>query len=118
MKNRLDLVEDDRLAARSCVVGEEGGKGDDDCVGFQPSAELSSMTNHMHNTYLVSPDATNINLAYDSSLTPILQHSVDLEATITPSGAMNVGLFCPTSMLSLQQAEDALEALRRELVGL
>lgn len=31
---------------------------------------------------------------------------------------MNVGLFCPTSMLSLQQAEDALEALRRELVGL
>jgi len=118
MKNRLDLVEDDRLAARSCVVGEEGGKGDDDCVGFQPPAELSSMTNHMHNTYLVSPDATNINLAYDSSLTPILQHSVDLEATITPSGAMNVGLFCPTSMLSLQQAEDALEALRRELVGL
>ena len=70
-KNRLDLVEDDRLAARSCVVGEEGGNGDDDCVGFQPPTELSSMTKYMHNAYLVSSDATKTKLAYGSSLIPI-----------------------------------------------
>jgi len=28
---------------------------------------------------------------------------------------MNVGLFCPASMISLQQAEDTLEALEGEL---
>ena len=66
-----DGTDDDRLAARSCVVGEEGGNGDDDCVGFQPPTELSSMTKYMNNAYLVSSDATKTKLAYGSSLIPI-----------------------------------------------
>jgi hypothetical protein len=31
---------------------------------------------------------------------------------------MNVGLFCPTSMVGLQQGQNALDALRNELEGL
>ena len=76
------------------------------------------MAKHMHDAYLVSFHATNSYRVCSPLLTNVLQHSVDLEVTITPSGAMNVGLFCPTSMISLQQAEDALGGLRAELAGL
>jgi hypothetical protein len=117
-KDRFDLVEDDRLAARSRVIGEGDCPSDDDCVGFRPPSELSSMAKHMHDAYLVSFHATNSYRVCSPLLTNVLQHSVDLEVTITPSGAMNVGLFCPSGMISLQQAEDALEALRVELRGL
>lgn len=117
-KYHLELVEDNRLAARSCVVDEENGNGEDHRAGFQPPKELSSTKKHMHDAYLVSLGAATKHSAYRLLLTIVLQHSVDLEVTITPSGAMNVGLFCPTSMISLQQAEDALEALGDELQGL
>jgi hypothetical protein len=111
-------VEDDRLAARACVVDEENGDDDDHRAEFQPTKELSSVDKHMHDAYPVSSYATKVFRADSSLLTTLLQHSVDLEVTITSSGVMNVGLFCPTSMISLQQAEDALETLRGELEGL
>jgi hypothetical protein len=76
------------------------------------------MEKNMHDAYPVSSYATKIYHANSPLLTTILQHSVDLEVTITSSGAMNVGLFCPTSMISLQQAQNVLEALRGELKGL
>ncbi|KAI7241594.1 peptide synthetase, partial [Hortaea werneckii] len=41
--------------------------------------------------------------------------SLDLEATISPSGTLDVGIFCPEEMLGLQEAEGVLEALRRKL---
>jgi amino acid adenylation domain-containing protein len=117
-KHELEVVEDERLAARACVVGGDHSDDDDHSASFQPPKELFSMEKHMHDAYLVSFKAANIYLTYRSLLTALLQHSVDLEVTITPSGTMNVGLFCPTSMISLQQAEDTLEALRGELHGL
>jgi hypothetical protein len=117
-KHKLEVVEDDRLAARACVVDEVNADDDDHRADFQPPEELSSMEKHIHDAYLVSFDAIVEYHTKDYSLTSLLQHSIDLEVTITSSGAMNVGLFCPTSMISLQQAEDALEVLRGELEGL
>jgi hypothetical protein len=46
-----------------------------------------------------------------------LQHSLDLEATLTPAGTLDVGLFCPAAMLGLPEAEKALQELRTELEG-
>jgi amino acid adenylation domain-containing protein len=115
---KLEVVEDDRLAARACVVDEENGDDNDHRAEFQPPKELSPMEKNMHDAYPVSSYATKIYHANSPLLTTILQHSVDLEVTITSSGAMNVGLFCPTSMISLQQAQNVLEALRGELKGL
>lgn len=110
-RSALELVEDDRLAARSQVVGTD----DDDCGNFQPPKELSSMSEHMYKAYLVSLEIVNTNDPEGLLLTFPSQHSVDLEATITPSGTLDVGLFCPSSMVSLQEAESVFEAFRREL---
>lgn len=48
-----------------------------------------------------------------------MQHSLDIEMTVT-DGKLDVGLFCPASMISLQEAEDALaefKALLEKFVG-
>ena len=45
----------------------------------------------------------------------VLQASLDLEATISPSGTLDVGIFCPEEMLGLEEAEGVLEELRRKL---
>lgn len=108
----IELVENDRLAARASIIDAEDGDG------FQPPKELSLMAKHMHDAYLVSCDTTATKCCNIISLTPSSQHSVDLEATITASGAMNLGLFCPASMVGLQEAENVLEALGSEMEGL
>ncbi|KAI7202815.1 peptide synthetase, partial [Hortaea werneckii] len=41
--------------------------------------------------------------------------SLDLEATISPSGTLDVGIFCPEEMLGLEEAEGVLEELGRKL---
>ena len=43
-----------------------------------------------------------------------MQHAIDVEATIR-NGALHVGVFAPTEMLSLQNGEQLVEDLRREL---
>ena len=42
----------------------------------------------------------------------LLQHSVDIEMTVTKDGNLDVGLFCPETMLSLPDAEKALEEFK------
>ncbi|RAR05078.1 nonribosomal peptide synthetase 2 [Stemphylium lycopersici] len=44
-------------------------------------------------------------------------HAIDVEATIS-NGALDVGVFAPTEMLSLQDGEQLLEDLKRELEAL
>ncbi|KAI7236424.1 peptide synthetase [Hortaea werneckii] len=41
--------------------------------------------------------------------------SLDLEAALSSSGSLDVGIFCPEEMLGLQEAEGVLEELRRKL---
>ncbi|RMY24915.1 hypothetical protein D0865_16364 [Hortaea werneckii] len=45
----------------------------------------------------------------------LYQSSLDLEAALSPSGSLDVGIFCPEEMLGLQEAEGVLEELRRKL---
>lgn len=108
---KLGLVEDERLAARSHVVNAHGNIDED----FQPASELSSTTEHVKDAYLVSSAISNPGIRRTCLLTQFLQHSVDLEATITPSGTLDVGFFSPEDMVNLQAAENALQALRQEL---
>ncbi|KAM0721188.1 hypothetical protein Q7P37_003475 [Cladosporium fusiforme] len=89
---RIEAVEDERLAARSRVI--EAGESDS---SFQVPKELGSA-------------AAESNQSQDAYL-----HSLDLEATITPSGSLDVGLFCPAGMLGLPEAESVLAGLRSEL---
>jgi hypothetical protein len=47
------------------------------------------------------------------------QHSIDIEMTVT-DGGLDIGLFCPESMVSLEQGEEALtefKALLEKVVG-
>jgi amino acid adenylation domain-containing protein len=71
-KHKLEVVEDDRLAARACVVDEENADDDDQRAEFQPPKELSSMEKHMYDAYLVSSYATKIHHANSSLLTTVL----------------------------------------------
>ncbi|KAI6829033.1 peptide synthetase [Hortaea werneckii] len=41
--------------------------------------------------------------------------SLDLEAALSPSGTLDVGIFCPEAMLGLEEAEGVLEGLRGKL---
>ncbi|KAI7219379.1 peptide synthetase [Hortaea werneckii] len=41
--------------------------------------------------------------------------SLDLEAALSPSGTLDVGIFCPEEMLGLEEAEGVLEQLKRIL---
>jgi hypothetical protein len=67
--------------------------------------------------YQVSSSATVVDyvqLTNDTS-----QHSIDIEMTVT-DGKLDVGLFCPESMVSLERAEEALtefKALLEKVVG-
>jgi hypothetical protein len=42
------------------------------------------------------------------------QHAIDVEATIR-NGALDVGIFAPTEMMGLQDGEDLVRNLRRQL---
>jgi amino acid adenylation domain-containing protein len=53
---KFELVEDDRLAPRACIVDENDGAGGDGCAEFQSPKELSSMAKYMRDAYLVSFD--------------------------------------------------------------
>jgi amino acid adenylation domain-containing protein len=118
---RLGAIDDERLAARSHIVDPKNDVGES--VGFQVPKELSPREDHAQtqdaSAYLVSSHASpNCNdvLARTRTLIPApLQHSLDLEATLTPAGTLDVGLFCPTAMLGLPEAEKLLEELRTEL---
>lgn len=116
---RLEAVEDERLASRARVM--EAGEND---AKFQLPDELvptnASETNRAETTYLVSHQHSQTipKASENTELTFVPQHSLDLEATITPTGSLDVGLFCPASMLGLAEAESVLEELRRELDGL
>lgn len=49
----------------------------------------------------------------------MVQHSLDIEMTVT-GGKLDVGLFCPESMVSLEHAKEALaefKALLEKVVG-
>ncbi|GAB1738581.1 hypothetical protein NU219Hw_g3383t1 [Hortaea werneckii] len=41
--------------------------------------------------------------------------SLDLEAALSPSGSLDVGIFCPEEILGLEEAEGVLEEIRRTL---
>jgi hypothetical protein len=121
---RLEAIDDERLAARSQLINPKNN-GETQSVDFQVPKELSPLKGQSQtqdvSAYLVSyhksskgPDP----LAREQTLTYLPpQHSLDLEATLTPSGTLDVGLFCPTAMLGLPEAEKTLEELRKELEG-
>jgi aryl carrier-like protein len=118
---RLEAIDDERLAARSHVVGLKNDVGES--IDIQVPKEISPVEDQTQtqdtSAYLVSshasPDDNNV-LARTRTLTfTPPQHSLDLEATLTPAGTLDVGLFCPTAMLGLPEAEKALEDLRTEI---
>lgn len=45
------------------------------------------------------------------------QHALDIEVTVR-NGALDVGLFAPEEMLSLDEGEGLVEEMRREMEGL
>jgi hypothetical protein len=53
---KFELVEDDRLAPRACIVDENDGAGGDGRAEFKSPKELSSMAKYMQDAYLVSFD--------------------------------------------------------------
>jgi aryl carrier-like protein/NRPS condensation-like uncharacterized protein len=119
--NRLEAIDDERLAARSHIVDPKNDGVES--VDFQVPKELASLKDHNQTrdafAYLVSrdtlPKCKNVPTR-GQPLTHIPpQHSLDLEATLTPAGTLDVGLFCPTAMLGLPEAEKVLEDLRTEL---
>jgi amino acid adenylation domain-containing protein len=119
--NRLKAIDDERLAARSHIV-DPRNDGDQN-VSFQVPKELSTSEDQIQtqdvSMYLVSCSKA-LQCQYifprTQALTSLpLQHSLDLEATLTPAGTLDVGLFCPAAMLGLSEAEKALEELRTEL---
>lgn len=113
---KLEAVEDERLAARSRVV-EVGEKEE----GFHVPRVLVPVTSEMErgqDAYMVSlnNDRNLDESREDQELTLVKQqHSLDLEATITPEGSLGVGLFCSADMVGLADAENVLGDLRREL---
>jgi len=122
--NRLEAIDDERLAARSHVVDPQTDQ--DQTASFQIPKELSPMKDQYQpqdaSAYLVSssapPKGQENFLTYTQILTcSLAQHSLDLETTLTPAGTLDVGLFCPAAMLGLPEAEEALEELRTELEG-
>jgi hypothetical protein len=46
-----------------------------------------------------------------------IQHALDVEATVR-DGALDVGVFAPQGMMSLEEGERLMQDLRTELEGL
>jgi amino acid adenylation domain-containing protein len=121
---RLEAIDDERLAARSQLINPKNN-GETQSVDFQVPKELSPLKGQSQtqdvSAYLVSyhkPPKGPDPLAREQTLTYLPpQHSLDLEATLTPTGTLDVGLFCPAAMLDLPEAENSLEELRTELEG-
>jgi aryl carrier-like protein len=119
--NRLEAIDDERFATRSQIV--EPKNNGNSSVDFQVPKELLPPKGQAHTSdasaYLVSsiqPQNGKPILLLRQKLTSLPpQHSLDLEATLTPAGTLDVGLFCPAAMLGLPGAERALEELRTEL---
>jgi amino acid adenylation domain-containing protein len=120
---RLEAIDDERLAARSHIVDHKTEEVES--VEFQVPKELASLKDHAQTqdaaAYLVSSRPLPKGSIIPACTQPLThtppQHSLDLEATLTPTGTLDVGLFCPTAMLGLPEAEKALEELRTELDG-
>ncbi|KAH6616759.1 hypothetical protein C7974DRAFT_51796 [Boeremia exigua] len=72
---------------------------------------VSRVTPVDHGDWQVPQDLVNerVNAAY--------LHAIDVEATIR-DGKLDVGVFAPTEMMSLEDGEKLIENLRSELVGL
>jgi hypothetical protein len=120
---QLEAIDDERLAVRSQLINPKNDGGGS--VDFQIPKELSPLGDQSQtqdtSAYLVSSN-NSLNgltiLAREPVLTLfLLQHSLDLEATLTPAGTLDVGLFCPAAMLGLPEAEKAVQELRTELEG-
>jgi hypothetical protein len=47
----------------------------------------------------------------------LIQHAIDIEATIR-NGHLDIGVFAPTQMLSLQDGEKLVDDMRLELENL
>ena len=45
----------------------------------------------------------------------ILQPSIDVEASITEDGALDIGIFGPQDLVNLEEAEGILEMIKKEL---
>jgi aryl carrier-like protein len=120
---RLEAIDDERLAARSQLVNPSNDGNES--VDFQVPKELSPPGDQFQaqdtSAYLVSPPTPQKCTTSPTPTHPLtiftFQHSLDLEATLTPAGTLNVGLFCPAAILGLPEAEKALEDLRTELEG-
>ena len=120
---RLEEIDDERLAARSQLINPSNDGSES--VDFQVPKELSPPGDQSQApdtcAYLVSPPTPQKCTTSPTPTHPLTistsQHSLDLEATLTPAGTLDVGLFCPAAMLGLPEAEKALEDLRTELEG-
>lgn len=110
---RFEAVEDQRLAARSQVTPAK----EEERARFCPPKALPPTQDGVRDVHLVSLRTVSRIIAGAPSieLMSFSQHSLDLEATITPDGTLDVGLFCPASMVGLPEAEVLLQDLKREL---
>jgi amino acid adenylation domain-containing protein len=90
--SRVTVIEDDSLEIPAELVDER-----------------------VNGAYLVSLLPTRIT-DNEQKLT-VMQHAIDIEATIR-NGALDVGVFAPTTMLSLQDGEDLIQHLRVQLEAL
>lgn len=79
---------------------------------FEPPPELRSMR-HMDAYQVCTQSST----GDDSDSLTVLQHSVDIEMTVT-DGKLDVGLFAPGEMLSLEEADAAIGQLKELLESL
>jgi hypothetical protein len=80
---------------------------------FADEGAMGSINERATSAYLVSLGF----FGKKNSLLTLCQHAVDVEATIH-DGALDVGVFAPTEMLGLQDAEDLVRNVKLELEGL
>ncbi|KAJ4355223.1 hypothetical protein N0V95_003118 [Ascochyta clinopodiicola] len=73
------------------------------------------LNERVNKAYLVSPDSSRDSVKRCRANTR--QHAIDIEATVR-SGQLDVGVFAPTEMMGLEDAEKLIEGLKTELEGL
>ena len=98
----IEEASDRRIAARSQVVRPPAGT-------FEMPTELNEMK--VADAYQVSPFFVPVAM---SKIIDAYQHSVDIEATVA-NGELDMGIFCPESMLAQPDAEGVLEDVRKAL---
>lgn len=97
-------VEDVRLEERADVVRS------DEKIALKVPKELDGL--QKMDAYQVSHAASSVSDI--KKVTDILQLSLDIEVTVA-NGTLDMGLFCPESMLSLDNAENVFANLKAQL---